>query len=251
MARSVTKGLIALLMFGFSSLAHAQEPETPAPDAAPAKTRVIYESLVGYGGVGFRGGAPLFVGDVSGTPRDAAAASAEAPFVTNSVSPRLTGDLVFSYVYTDDIEFQLQMGYGWNKLKEDNTERFAISSVPLTVGLRYSLLGNQRVLRPFIGAGGGAYIWTIHTRDLGAGKDPITFERLRRADPGFYITTGAERRMSKWVTATADITYNKIIAQDVDTFPAGYNGNKAYFQARLGVNFFFSLSERIDQGLPE
>ena len=251
MARTVTKGLIALLVFGTSSLAHAQEPQTPAADAAPAKTRVIYESLVGYGSVGFRGGSPLFVGDLSGTPRDAAAASAETPFVTSKVSPRLTGDLVFSYVYTDDIQFQLQIGYGWNRLKDDNDQRFAISSVPMTVGARYALLGSQRVLRPFIGAGGGAYIWTIHTRDLGAGKDPVTFERLRRADLGFYVMAGADRRMSKWVSATADITYNRIIAQDVNTFPAGYNGDKAYFQARLGVNFFFSLSERIDQGLPE
>jgi len=256
MARKVTKGLIALLMFGITSLAHAQSTTPPNagdvdPSAPPTKPRVIYESLVGYGGVGFRGGAPLFLGDISGTPRDPAAAAAEVPYETNSVAPRLTGDLLFSYVYTDDIHLELQIGYGWNRLKDDNAQRFVISSVPMTLGARYSLLGSQRLLRPFVGAGGGVYIWTVHTRDLGAGKDPVTFERLRRADLGFYFTAGAERRMSKWVTATADLTYNRILAQDVETFPAGYNGNKAYLQARLGVNFFFSLSERLDQGLPE
>ena len=252
MARTITKGLFVLLMFGFAYPARAQTSLDPTAAATPAvKTRIIYESLVGYGGVGFRGGVPLFLGDLSGTPVSPAAAAVEAPFETNSVSPRLTGDLTFSYVYTDDIHFELQIGYGWNRLKDDNAQRFAISSVPMTLGARYSLLNNQRLLRPFLGAGGGAYIWTIHTKDLGAGKDPMTFERLRRADLGFYLQAGAERRMSKWVTATADLTYNRIMAKDEDAFPSGYNGNKAYLQARLGVNFFFSLSERLDQGLPE
>jgi outer membrane protein W len=251
MARTITRGLIALLMFGFPSLAHAQPSLDPTAEAPATKTRVIYESLVGYGGVGFRGGVPIFLGDLSGTPRDPAAAAAEGPYVTDSVAPRLTGDLTFSYVYTDDIRFELRVGYGWNRLKDDNEQRFAISSVPMTIGARYSLLGDQRLLRPYLGAGAGAYIWTIHTKDLGAGKDPVTFERLRRGDLGFYLQAGAERRMSKWVTATADLTYNRILAKDEDAFPAGYNGNKAYLQARLGVNFFFSLSERLDQGLPE
>ena len=120
----------------------------------------------------------------------------------------------------------------------------------MTVGARY-LFRHQNRLRPFIGAGAGVYIWTIHTKDLGAGKDPITFERLRRGDIGFYGTAGAERRMSKWVTASADVSYHSIQAANTEDFPSGYNGNKSYLLARLGITFFFSLSERLDQGLPE
>ena len=30
-----------------------------------------------------------------------------------------------------------------------------------------------------------------------------------------------------------------------------HNGDKAYFSARIGVSFWFSLSERIDSGLPD
>jgi outer membrane protein W len=252
MARTITKGLLALLMFALPSLARAQAPLDPTALATPsAKPRVIFESLVGYGGVGFRGGAPLFVGDVSGTPASPSAALAAVGYETNKVSPRLTGDILFSYVYTENIHIQLQVGYGWNRLKKDNPQRYVITSVPMTLGARYSFLNSQRRLRPFVGAGAGMYVWSIQTRELSAAKDPITFERLRRADPGAYVTVGAERRMSKAVTATADIAYNTIQAKNTNAFPAGYNGNKSYFQARLGVNFFFSLSERLDQGLPE
>jgi hypothetical protein len=41
------------------------------------------------------------------------------------------------------------------------------------------------------------------------------------------------------------------MAKDVKDFPSGFNGDKAYAQFRLGVTFYFSLSEKIDSGLPE
>ena len=50
---------------------------------------------------------------------------------------------------------------------------------------------------------------------------------------------------------TADGSYHYIMAKDEKRFPSGYNGDKAYAQVRLGVTFFFSLSEKIDTGLPE
>ena len=240
MSHIVRKGLVALLLLGFASLAHAQTPEPPASTEAPTppapkSNKIIFESLVGYGGVGFRGGVPKFTGDED---------------VKRDASPRLSGDLMFTYVWDDNVVADLDIGYAWNRLGED-TDRWIVSSVPMTLGGRYFLLNRQGRNRPFVGAGGGAYIWTIHTKDLGAGKDPITFERLRRASLGYYITGGAERRMSKWVKASADITYHSIRSQNTDDFPSGFNGNKSYVQARLGIMFFFSLSERLDQGLPE
>ena len=57
--------------------------------------------------------------------------------------------------------------------------------------------------------------------------------------------------MSKYVTANADVSYHSIMAENAEDFPSGYNGNKSYLLARLGITFFFSLSERLDQGLPE
>src|SRR5437867_145266 len=87
--------------------------------------------------------------------------------------------------------------------------------------------------------------------DLGSATDPATFERLRRARPGFHGMVGMERRMSKHIGMTADGSYHYIMAKDEKRFPSGYNGDKAYAQVRLGVTFFFSLSEKIDTGLPE
>lgn len=236
MVRSLAKALAAFLFLGVAAPALAQEPAIDAgtASATATKPRIVYESLVGYGGVGFHGGIPKFTGDAD---------------VKEDATPRLSGDFTFSYVYDDNLVADLNVGYAWNRLGDD-INRYVISSVPMTIGARY-LLRRQSILRPFIGAGGGAYIWTVHTKDLGAGKDPITFERLRRANLGFYGIVGAERRMSKYVTAAADVSYHSIRAENTEDFPSGYNGNKSYVLARLGITFFFSLSERLDQGLPE
>ena len=236
MVRSFAKAVAAFLLLGVAYPALAQEPAIDAGTASEStvRQRVIFESLVGYGGVGFRGGVPKFTGDED---------------VKRDASPRLSGDFVLNYVYDDNIVADLDIGWAWNRLGDDEN-RVVGSSVPMTIGARY-LLRRQSRLRPFIGAGGGFYIWTIHTKDLGAGKDPITFERLRRADLGYYGTAGAERRMSKYVTASADLSYHSIMAENTEDFPSGYNGNKSYFLARLGITFYFSLSERLDQGLPE
>jgi hypothetical protein len=95
------------------------------------------------------------------------------------------------------------------------------------------------------------YVWSIQSKDLGASKDPITFERLRRADPGIYGVVGVQRQTSKHIAMNADGLYHYIFASNPDDFPSGYNGNKGYAQVRLGVTFYFTLSERIDTGLPE
>jgi len=237
MARTVAKGLIALLMLASASLARAQSP-TPTDGTAPGtsapKTKVIYESLVGSGGVGFQGGVPIFTAD---------------SLVAANATPRLSGDLSFTYVWDDNLVGDLNFGYAWNRLG-DNEDFWMVNAFSMTLGTRY-LMKRQHRLRPYIGAGGGAYIWTIQTKDLSASQDPVTYERLRRADFGIYGTAGVERRMSNSVTASADAAYNYIFAADPADFPSGFGGDKAYLQFRLGVKFYFSLSDRLDQGLPE
>jgi outer membrane protein W len=236
MSRTLVGGLLAFLMVGPASPANAQTAaETPLPGApvASAKPRYVYESLAGYGAVAFRGGILQFMSD---------------PDIKKDAKARPSGDLVFTYVYDDNLFLDVTAGYAWNRLGRD-TNRFVVSSVPITLGARYVMRLRERN-RPFIGAGGGLYIWTVHTRELDAGKDPITFERLRRGDLGFYFVGGADRRMSQHISASADITYHQILAKDTADFPAGYNGNKSYLQARLGITFFFTLSERISE-LPE
>jgi Outer membrane protein beta-barrel domain len=192
--------------------------------------------LTGSGGIGVRGGSLFFTKDETIAKDDA---------------PRISGDLVLSYAWTDHITADVTVGWGWSRLDTGTDSFYVANVVPLfPVGIRYAFRDGSKN-RPFIGGGGGFYNWSILTRDLGAAKDPITFERLRRVDLGVYGIVGVERRMSKHITMVADGSYTNIFADDEDLFPSGYSGPKAYFSARLGVTFWFSLSERIDTGLPE
>jgi outer membrane protein W len=216
MSRPVVGGLLALLVIAL-----------PFPASA--------FDQVGNGGIGFRGGLVKFIQD---------------RITAEDAQPRLSGDLLFSYVYSDHIIMDVTIGYAWNRLNKDDDRFWLATSVPITLGGRY-LLWDGKKIRPYLGAGGGMYVWSIQSKDLGAAKDPITFERLRRADAGVYGTVGVERTMSKHISATADGSYHYIFASNPDDFPSGYNGNKGYAQVRIGVVFYFTLSERIDSGLPE
>ena len=226
MFRTVVGGLLALLVIALPFAASAND-------------------LVGFGGVGFRGGLAKF-GAEANTPLSL---TTNQP-LNDGTKLRLSGDLVFSYVFGDHLWGDVTVGYAWNRLNTDDNRFWVETAVPITGGVRYLLHDGSRI-RPYLGAGGGMYVWAIQSRDLGAAKDPSTFERLRRADPGFYGVIGAERTMSKHIAATADAAYHRIFAENTADFPSGYNGNKSYAQFRLGVTFYFTLTERIDTGLPE
>ncbi len=216
MSRNFVGGLIFILLAGTATPSRATD-------------------LVGSGGIGARGGSLLFTQDVP---------------TKSQASPRLLGDLVFSYVWTDHVTLDVTTGYGWDRLRSNDTQYFAITTTPITLSARY-FLRDGKTWRPYVGAGGGMYVWSVLTQDLSASKDPVTLERLRRARPGIHGLVGMERRMSKHISMTGDLGYHYIMAKDLVHFPSGYNRDKAYAQARIGVSFFFSLSEKIDTGLPE
>ncbi len=216
MFRNFVGGLLFILLAG-----------TATPSSAT--------DLVGAGGIGARGGSLIFTQDVP---------------TKEEAKPRLLGDIVFSYVWTDHMTFDVTSGYAWDRLDSGKDEYYVITTTPITLGARY-FLHDGKTWGPHIGAGGGVDVWSVLTRDLGAAKDPVTFERLRRARPGFYGMAGMERRMSKHISTTGDVGYHYILAKDLVRFPSGYNRDKAYMQGRIGVTFYFSLSEKIDTGLPE
>lgn len=216
MIRKLAGGLLALALMG-----------TTTPCAASETT--------GFGGVGFRGGTMFFTAD---------------PTIASQDSPRLTGELVMSYNWSDHLTADITVGWDWSQLDSGTDSFYVANIVPLfPIGLRYKFQDGKK-LRPFVGGGAGLYNWSILSQDLGAAKDPVTFERLRRVDLGVYGIAGVERQMSRHISMTMDGNYTHIFASDQDLFPSGYSGAKAYFQARLGVTFWFSLSERIDTGLP-
>lgn len=216
MSRNFVGGLIFILLAGTSTPSRATD-------------------LVGSGGIGARGGSLLYTQDVP---------------TKSQASPRLLGDLVFSYVWTDHVTMDVTTGYGWDRLRSNDTQYFAMTTTPITLSARY-FLRDGKVWRPYVGVGGGVYVWSVLTHDLSASKDPVTLERLRRARPGVHGLLGMERRMSKHIGMTGDLGYHYIMAKDLVHFPTGYNRDKAYAQVRIGVTFYFSLSEKIDTGLPE
>ncbi|HYJ33610.1 MAG TPA: outer membrane beta-barrel protein [Candidatus Binatia bacterium] len=226
MSRNVVGGLMALLVIALPLAARADD-------------------LTGFGGIGFRGGLSKF-GSEANTPLSL---TTNQP-LADGTKPRLSGDLVFSYVFGSHVWGDVTVGYAWNRLDTNDNRFWLESAVPITGGLRY-LLHEGKAIRPYVGAGGGFYVWSIQSKDLGAAKDPSTFERYRRADPGVYGMAGVERTMSKHISTTADVVYHHIFAQNTADFPSGYNGNKSFTQIRLGVSFYFTLTERIDTGLPE
>ncbi len=216
MSRTIVGGVLTLLI---SALA----------------TPTLAFDLTGSGGIGIRGGTLFFTKDET---------------ITENSQPRISGDLVMSYAWTDHITADVTVGWGWNKLDTGDDRFYVANVVPLfPIGVRYFIRDGQ--IRPYVGGGGGLYNWSILSKDLGAAKDPQTFERLRRVDAGVYGLAGVERQMSKHITMVADGSYTHIFASDESAFPSGYGGAKAYFGVRLGVTFWFSLSERIDTGLPD
>ena len=194
------------------------------------------DDLTGDGGIGVRGGTIFFTQDKT---------------ITDTAQPRISGDFVMSYAWTDHLTADVTVGWGWNRLDTGDDRFYIADVVPLfPLGARYRFR-NGSAIRPFLGGGGGFYNWSILTKDLGAAKDPVTFERLRKVNLGVYGIAGVERQMSKHITMVADGNYTHIFADNEADFPSGYSGPKAYFQVRLGVTFWFSLSERVDTGLPE
>src|SRR2546422_3419394 len=140
MSRNFVGGLFVILLAGFA---------TPS----------LATDLAGSGAIGARGGSLLFTKDEL-TKKDA--------------SPRLSGDLVFSYVWADHVTLDVTAGFGWNRLQTGSPNYYVATTTPFTLSARY-FLRDGKAWRPYVGAGGGMYVWSILSQDLGAAKDPLTF----------------------------------------------------------------------------
>lgn len=234
MAHRLRGGLIAFLLVGIAASASASD-------------------LTGMACVGLRAGGALFRGGLNYDRTNFSNPLEPRPY-SSSISPRLAGDLLFSYVWSDHITFDLGTSWAWSRLKSNapgaDDSFYVATSVPIILGARY-LARDGKPWRPYIGAGGGVYWWSVLGRQLGPAVDPTTFARFRKAVPGLYGSAGVEKRFSKYITGTGDLVYHYMFSEDTSDFPSGFNGNKSYLQARLGVNFYFSVSERIETGFPE
>lgn len=209
--------------------------------------------LTGTAFVGVRAGGALFTSGLN-YDREKSGGSGGVTLYDHSTTPRLAGDLVFGYVWSDHITLELWTSWAWSRFKSDAPGAadsfYVATSVPVLLGARY-LARDGHPWRPYAGAGGGIYWWSLLNKDLSVAKDPATYEGYRRGVPGVYGMLGVERRFSKYITGTGDVVYHRLFAKDLEDFPSGFNDNKSYMQVRVGVNFHFSVSERIESGFPE
>jgi len=222
MSRNLIGGLILLLLAGSAASSSAND-------------------LVGSGAVGGRLGTSIFTAD---------------SLTGANAQPRLTGDLVFSYVWQDRITADLTWGFGYNRLDTGDDLYYVAVSNPLFTLTGRFFLNDGNGWRPYLGVGGGAYKWAVLNYNLDPSIDPQTTERLHGTALGFHGMIGAERRMSPRIGMTGDLAYHYLLSEKQGDFPEGprvleYGGNKAYLQFRMGVSFYFSLSERVDTELPE
>jgi hypothetical protein len=79
-------------------------------------TPAVASDLTGSGGVGIRSGTLFFTQD---------------PTITENSQPRIFGDLVLSYAWTDHVTADVTVGYGWNRLDTQDPDYYAVVTVPL------------------------------------------------------------------------------------------------------------------------
>ena len=79
-------------------------------------TPCLANDLTGSGGIGIRGGTLFWTKD---------------ELIKEQASPRLSGDLVLSYQWTDHITADVTVGWGWSKLDSGTDSFFVANVVPL------------------------------------------------------------------------------------------------------------------------
>lgn len=241
MSRILRGGLIAFLFMGFVASASASD-------------------LTGMAGVSVRvGGAYFNQGfnperwETDGQGNFVLDANGNRVAVQENLDPRLAGDLAFQYVWSDHVTIEMSTSFAWSQIahgSEAYQDSFYVAtSVPFLLSGRY-LMRDNKTWRPYFGGGAGGYWVSVLSHDLGPSKDPATYQDIRRFVPGFFLTGGVEKRMTKTMTGTADLAYHYTFWEDTEDFPSGLNGNKSYIQLRLGLVFHFSVSERIETGFP-
>jgi outer membrane protein W len=166
--------------------------------------------------------------------------------ISKKAGMRGMGDFRMRYFFSDKFTTVITTGFGWTGYPSD-TNRIA-TQLPLTFGLELRPYGNKRVaggrLVPRIGFGGGFYSWVVETK-IGRNviKDPQTKALLRKTDPGAYGEVGVEYTASPNVGVSAGVLYHYIFSEDKTKFPTAFGGNDAFFQVRVGVNYYFSIDK--------
>lgn len=181
--------------------------------------------IVGRGSLGVSGGAMLFTsGDQFGEG-----------------SARPIGHVMFKYNFTGSLAAVLESGFGWNAYTEGDQDTLA-TVIPSTLGLEFRKNMGGKDLWPHLGFGGGLYSLGVKDtyRSWAYGNDGR--ERLTWTSFGVYGKVGSELLFDNGVSMNLDFLYHQIFSEDLDRFPDRWgNQNTAFIEARLGVNYYFTL----------
>jgi opacity protein-like surface antigen len=182
--------------------------------------------IVGRGSVGASGGGILFLtGDEFGDG-----------------SPRLIGQVVFKYNFSDHLAGVVESGYGWNAYEGTGDEDTLVVVIPTTAGLEYRWRFRETKIWPHLGAGAGLYALGVKDsyRTWATGNDGR--ERLTWTSPGLYGKLGAEFLFDNAVSINLDFLFHQIFSKDEEKYPDKWgNQNTSFGEVRLGVNYYFTL----------
>jgi len=227
-SRLLKAGAVSLALLFASSVCLAQESAEPDSGAAP-----------GRASIGGALGLSQFIADAD---------------YSKGAQPRPAFSGAFRYVINDWLRWQVSPGHTWTAYKNSEPAPFPDPNfpadsikndyitqiVPISIQMQYLLRGPGWLYH--IGLGPGIYrVWVENHRKVL--KDPDTRDLHRGLYPGVSGQVGAERFMSGLPSTSVELTVagHWIFCEKDEQFPNGYNSFLASVEARIGVNYYFSL----------
>ncbi|MBD3414577.1 MAG: hypothetical protein GF421_09125 [Candidatus Aminicenantes bacterium] len=136
---------------------------------------------------------------------------------------------------------------------------FSVSSTPILVSIKLLPLGRAQKIIPYIGAGGGIFLWSVQLEgdtidfadewvdtDLGAEVYPIYYTNAYergRITFGAHAFGGLMVPVANRLSMEAEFKYNYVEGQFSDDEYRGFQGFEAFdlsgYQISIGINYWF------------
>jgi hypothetical protein len=164
---------------------------------------------------------------------------------------------VFKYHITESWGVVLESGWGWNNYGTDpadvppsdslsTTSDILVQVIPTTLGVQYRLGGPDAIWAPTIGAGGGLYALGVKNSPNGWAENPVSGDRLTWTAGGIYGRLGLERMFSESASMNFDVLGHMVFSKNEELqgntgFTRFIGDNTAFFQFRVGANYYFGV----------
>jgi hypothetical protein len=227
-SRLLAVGVALLGLLVSSSVSHAQESAEPDSGAAPGRASL---------GVAF--GISQFIADAD---------------YSEGAQPRIVTAGQMRYVVTDWLRWQIAFGHSWTAYSNGQPAPFTdpnfpadslkneylVQVVPISAQVQVMRRGTRWTYHA--GVGPGLYrVWVQNRRKVL--KDPVTLDLHRGVYLGVSGQIGAERFLAGLPSTSVElgVAGHWVFADSDEQFPSGYNSFVASVEARLGVNYYFTL----------